>query len=336
MEPRVAVFTTEARLQCGITLPEARVVYATYGELNSAGDNAVVFPTRYGGSHEDNPPLIGAGLALDPSRYFVVVPNMLGNGVSSSPSNTEAPHDRGRFPHTTIHDNVMLQHRLLTEELGVRRLALAVGWSMGGQQAYHWAAHFPELVPRLAVLCGAARTAPHTHVFLEGMAAALTADGDFADGDYASPPERGLRAIARAWAGWGYSQQWWREHRYRGLGFESVEDYLSRSWEAMMLRRDANDMVSMIRTWQTADIGANERFGGDYEAAMRAISAEAVIMPGQTDLYFPPEDSAAEVALLRNGRQETIPSIWGHYAGGARTDEDLELIDRTLKDLLAA
>jgi homoserine O-acetyltransferase len=333
-QPRVQVFETEARLQSGTILPAARVVYATYGALNADGDNAVVFPTRYGGSHADNPPLIGEGLALDPGRYFIVVPNMLGNGTSSSASNSEAPFDGPRFPHTTIHDNVVLQHRLLTEELGVKRLVLALGWSMGGQQAYEWAAQFPDLVPRLAVLAGAARTAPHTHVFLEGMAAALTADGDFQGGGYTAPPEAGLRAIGRAWAGWGYSQQWWREHRYRDLGFASIEAYL-RSWEAMMLTRDANDLLGMIRTWQAADIGANDRYDGDYEAAMRGIRAEAVIMPGRTDLYFPPEDSAAEVQLLANGRLVVIPSIWGHYAGAGRTDADLSLLDNTLRELLA-
>jgi homoserine O-acetyltransferase/O-succinyltransferase len=321
-------------LQCGRTLPEVRVAYETHGTLNAARDNVIVFPTRFGGSHADNRYLIGPGLAVDPERYFVVVPNLLGNGVSTSPSNAGHPVARGRFPVTTIYDNVVLQHRLVTEHLGATAVELAVGWSMGGQQAYHWAALYPELVRRVAVVCGAARTTPHTHVFLEGMRAALTADQAFADGEYASPPMRGLCAIGRAWAGWALSQAWYREERYLADGYASLEDYLSRYWEGLYLARDANDVLAMIATWQRADVSDNPRYGGDLARAMAAIEAEALIMPCATDLYFPPEDSALEVSLLPRGRLCVIDSIWGHYAGGGKDPDDLAFVDARLGELL--
>jgi homoserine O-acetyltransferase/O-succinyltransferase len=322
-------------LQCGITLTGARIVYDVHGEPNAARDNVILFPTRYGGTAADNRYLIGEGMALDPSRWCIVVPNMLGNGVSSSPSTTPAPLDGPRFPPTTVHDNVVLQQRLLSEELGVQRLALVVGWSMGGQQAYEWASWFPDLVPRAAVICGAAKTTPHTHVFLEGVRSALTCDAAFAGGEYAEPPLRGLRAMGRVWAGWALSQAWYRRHMYRGLGYATLEDFLVRYWEGIYLSRDANNLVSMMRTWQAADVSANERHRGDFAAAMRAIEAEVLVMPGETDLYFPPEDSAEEVALLRRGRLLPIPSVWGHYAGGGRAPEDVAFIDRALAELLA-
>jgi homoserine O-acetyltransferase len=322
-------------LQSGATLAGARVAYATHGRLNAARDNAVVFPTRFGGRHEDNLYLIGAGMALDPERYFVVVPNLLGNGVSSSPSNTLPPQDAGRFPATTVYDNVLLQRRLLAERFGVERVALAVGWSMGGQQAYHWAALFPEAVERIAVICGAARTTPHTYVFLEGVRAALTADCAFEGGDYEAPPWRGLRALGRVWAGWALSQAWYREERFRAMGYSSLEDFLVRYWEGLYLARDANNLVSMIRTWQGADVSANGRYGGDFERAMGAIEARALVMPGRTDLYFPPEDSEREVSLLRDGELRVIPSDWGHYAGGGRDPADVAFIDRALRELVS-
>jgi homoserine O-acetyltransferase/O-succinyltransferase len=322
-------------LQCGVTLPDARIVYEVHGAVNAARDNVVVFPTHFDGTHADNASLIGPGHALDPGRWCIVVPNMLGNGVSTSPSTAPPPHGGARFPATTIHDNVVLQGRLVTEVLGVERLALVVGWSMGGQQAYEWAAWFPERVPRAAVICGAARTTPHTHVFLEGMRAALTADGVWAGGDYAEPPRRGLRALGRAWAGWAVSQAFYREHGWRWLGYATLEDFLVRYWEAMYVDRDANDLLSMMTTWQAADLAANERRHGDYEAAMAAIEADVLVMPGRTDLYFPPEDSEAEVALLRRGELRVIPSIWGHYAGSGRAARDVDFIDAALGELLA-
>jgi len=322
-------------LQSGITLPDTRIVYELHGTVNAARDNVVLFPTRFGGTHTDNGYLVGPDRALDPARWCVVVPNMLGNGVSTSPSNAPPALAGGRFPATTIHDNVVLQGRLVSEVLGVERLALVVGWSMGGQQAYEWAAWFPERVPRAAVICGAARTTPHTHVFLEGMRAALTADAAWAEGDYDEPPRRGLRALGRAWAGWALSQAFYREHGYRQLGYATLEDFLVRYWEGMYLARDANNLLSMMTTWQAADIGANERHRGDYEAAIAAIEADVLVMPGRTDLYFPPEDSEAEVALLRNGELRVIPSIWGHYAGGGRAAADVDFIDAALRELLS-
>ncbi len=336
VEPRVDTFEAgDVPLQCGLTLTETRIVYATYGELNAAGDNAIVFPTRFGGTHADNAYLIGESRALDPRRYCIFVPDILGNGVSSSPSNTLGPLGQGHFPRTTVYDNVVLQHRLATEVLGVKRVALTVGWSVGGQQAYQWAALYPDLVQRLAVICGAAKTAPHTFVFLEGVKAALTADPAFRDGNYDEPPSRGLRAIGRVWAGWAVSQAFYREGLHLSQGYASLEDYLVRYWEALYLARDANNLVSMVRTWQDADLSANPRFNSDYEAAMRAIEAEALIMPCRTDLYFTPEDSEFEVSLLRNGELRVIPSIWGHYAGGGRNPEDLEFVDAALRELLA-
>jgi homoserine O-acetyltransferase len=321
-------------LRSGITLPDVEIVYATHGRLSAARDNVIVFPTRFGGTDADNEYLIGPCHALDPERWFIVVPNMLGNGVSTSPSNAEDALGGARFPLVTQADNVDLQARLLREVFEVDRIQLAVGWSMGGQQAYHWAAMFPELVERLAVICGAARTAPHTYVFLEGMRAALCADPVWSAREGAAPPVRGLRALGRAWAGWALSQGWYRRAGWEELGYTTLEDFLVRYWEEMYLSRDAGNIVAMIRTWQSCDVGV--ACDGNYEAAMRAIEARTVVMPGRTDLYFPPEDSEAEVGLLADARLEVIPSDWGHYAGGGRAAEDTAFIDRRVEALLAS
>lgn len=332
--PKVEIFEADLELQKGGTLPRARLVYVTYGTLDHAAANVIVYPTRYGGNHEDNEFLIGEGRALDPRRWFIVVPNLLGNGISSSPSNAPPPYNAERFPKITIHDNVTLQHRLLTERFGVRRVALAVGWSMGAQQAYEWAARFPELVARLAPICGSARTSTHNAVFLDGMRAALEADpaSRSSSGAY---PEAGLRAIGRAWAAWPFSQEWYRRELYRELGYDSVEDYLAGHWDATYLRRDARDVLAQIWAWRHADISANPRYGHDLERALRSIQARAIVMPAEQDLYFPPQDSAREVAQLSNAELRPIPSVWGHWAGGGADPAATQFIDETLGELLS-
>src|SRR5579875_3490995 len=178
-------------LQGGAVLPAVQVVYTTYGTVNAARSNAILFPTHYGGIHTDNEWLIGAGRALDPERYFIIVPNMLCNGVSSSPSNTPAPFAAAAFPHVTIQDNVALQHLLVTEEFGIERLELVVGFSMGAQQSYQWAVSYPDMVRRCVPICGSARTSVHNYVFLEGVTAALKADAAWQDGAYTQQPRRG-------------------------------------------------------------------------------------------------------------------------------------------------
>jgi len=325
----------DCALESGGVLPNARLAYKTYGSLNAERSNAIVFPTPYSGRHTDNEWLIAEGRALDPSRYFTIVPNLLGNGLSSSPSNTPAPHGRADFPHVTVRDNVTFQHRLVTEQFGIARLLLAVGFSMGAQQSYQWAVSYPQMVERCVPICGSARTAPHNQVFLDGVTAALRVDAAWRDGAYERPPTRGLRAMGRVWAGWGVSQAFYREGVYREAGYTSLEDYMVRGWEDPFAGQDANDLLAMAWTWQHADVGATPGFGGDFERALGAITARTLVMPCTTDLYFPPEDSAYEVRHVAGAELRPIPSIWGHGAGGGSAPADAAFIDSSLKEWLA-
>ena len=323
-------------LQCGVTLPFCRLAYATHGTLSPTRDNVIVYPTRYAGTHIENMYLVGPDMALDPDKYFIVIPNMLGNGVSSSPSNQPAPLDGPRFPLVTHYDNVRLQERMLRETFGIEEIALAVGWSMGGQQAFHWAALFPDRVKRMACIDGCAIVTPHSFTFLEGPKAALTTDAHWNDGNYTTPPYRGLTAKARVWSAWALSQDWYKRELWTTMGYSSLQEYLAKVWDPIYFKRDANDLLSMIRTWQLCDIGNNPAYGGDRAKALGAITARAFLMPSRTSLYFRPEDNASEAALMPNAELRVIESVWGHYAGGGRNAADTQFIDANLKELLAA
>jgi len=333
--PDYEIFELEAlRLQSGLTLRPATLAYKTYGQLNAARDNVIVMPTFYGGQHAENEALMAAWPSLDPKQYFIVVPSMFGNGLSSSPSNTPPPFDRALFPRVTLYDNVVCQHRLVTEHLGIQRVKLVVGFSMGAQQAFQWAALYPDLVEAIAPICGSARTSPHNYLFLEGVKAALVADATFAEGWYQSPPVRGLRAFSRVYMGWAFSQDFFREEAYRHMGFASLEDSI-RFLEGYFRARDANDLLAMLSTWQHADISANEMYNGDFAAALGAIKARAIVMPGETDLYFRVRDNELEVAQMPHAELRPIPSIWGHAAGFGVNPADNAFIDAALQELLA-
>jgi homoserine O-acetyltransferase len=325
------------RLQRGAMLRGCKVAYKTFGTLNAAKDNVIVYPTWYSGQHYDNEWLVGEGKALDPGKYFIIIPNMLGNGLSTSPSNTPEPYTGPRFPQVTAFDNVQAQHRLVTEKFGIRSVQLVTGWSMGALQTFHWGALFPDMVERIAPFCGSAKCSRHNFVFLEGVKAALTADAAWNEGWYRDKPARGLRAMARVYAGWGFSQAFYREELdLKALGYTSLEDFLVAFWEGFFLPKDANNLLTMLWTWQRGDISDNDLYRGDFKKALGGITARAYVMPGRTDLYFPPEDSAFEVEHMPNAELIPIPSVWGHFAGGPGTSPvDVAFVDSKIKELLA-
>ncbi len=304
----------DVALQSGVVFPSLRLAYQTYGTLNAAKDNVIVYPTSFSAQHYDTEWLIQPGGILDPTSYFIVIPNLFGDGLSSSPSNS----GETAFPDISYHDAVAAQHRLLVEQFGISRIALVYGWSMGGMQAYHWAARYPDMVERAAVVCGSARCSPYNHVFLEGVKAALTVDPAFQDGRFVEKPVAGLRAMGRVYAGWAMSHAFYRDEVWREAGFNSLEDYLAASWDGAFARRDANDLLAQIGIWQRGDISQCPEFGGNMDRALAAIEARILLMPGQTDRYFDVRDNEGELGRLVNARSamlHPIPSIHGHRAG---------------------
>jgi homoserine O-acetyltransferase len=191
------------------------------------------------------------------------------------------------------------------------------------------------MVDAILPFCGSAKTSPHNIVFLEGVKAALCADGAWNGGDYLAQPERGLRAFARVYAGWGYSQTFYREALYRELGFETFEDLLV-DWENDHVDNwDANDLLAMLWSWQKGDISANDMYGGDFERALGAIRARAIVMPCTTDLYFPPEDNEIEVRHMPNAELKPFDSPWGHcVASPGAVPAFQTFLDEAIRELL--
>lgn len=323
-------------LQSGVILHDAKLAYQTYGKLNADGSNVVLLPTFYTGTHIRNQGFFGAERAIDPTRHFIVSVNLFGNGLSSSPSNTASPHGANQFPAITFQDNIRCQHQLLTERLGVRQIALVTGWSMAGCQAFHWASQYPDMVDAILPFCASARTSPHNQVFLEGVKAALQADCQFNDGNYSTPPVKGLKAFARVYAGWAYSQTFYRTGLYRQLGFESVEELLV-DWENDHLKWDANDLLTKLGTWQNGNISHSVRYKGNLVAALKGIKARTIIIACSDDLYFPPQDNVFEAENIADGELRIYHSPWGHCVASAGNDDGFQqFLDEAILTLLGS
>lgn len=302
-------------LQNGQTIQDAQLCYQVLGRPNAACDNVVLIPSYYGGTHWGSLPLLGAGSPLASGNYCVVLTNLFGSGWSSSPSNAK-PGQRGAdFPRISLADNVEAQRRLLDALFGQWRLALVCGWSMGGMQALHWAMHYPDKVQRILPICATAQCWPHNRVFLEGVKAALCADSSWQHGRYEAQPQAGLRAFGRVYAGWAYSQAFFRNGLYRELGFSTAEALLE-FWENDHLAQDANDLLCTLHTWQDAAPPNGESLA----SGLARIRARTLSMPGSSDLYFTVEDARHEASLIRDARVQVLQSDWGHCAGGPGRD----------------
>lgn len=321
-------------LQKGGVLPDARLGYATLGQLAPSGDNVVLCPTWFTGVPADVAEvLVGPGRALDPERWFIVIPGHFGGGLSSSPSTTPPPYEHGRFPRVTTYDNVRAQHRLLTQELGVSRVRLVTSWSMGACQVYAWGALHADMVDAIAPIAGSARTADYNKVFLAGNMAAIRSDPAWNEGFYGDrPPVAGLRTMAAIYAGWGLSEPFYRLREYRAFGACDVPEFLQTFWEPFFLRNDANDLLAQMTTWWHNDLGDHARFGGDFDAALAAIRCRAIVMPAEHDRYFPPVDAEHEVRGMPDAELRVLPGSWGHLA--PRDPRVRDLLDGALRELL--
>lgn len=332
-----AIFSLgDVQLQSGTILPNAFLAYKTYGQLNEAKDNVILFPTAFADTHKNNEWLIGTDKALNPEKYFIIVPNLFGNGLSSSPSNTPPPYDRGRFPQITIYDNVRFQHQLVTEQFGIEKIALVTGWSLAASQTFQWAASYPKMVERIAPFQGTAKTWPHTYVFFEGVQAPILADPTWNRGQYSSPLTNTMKAVGRVYAGWGFSQAFYREEVYQQLGFHTLDEMIKQFWEQNFRSIDANNFLAMLWTGQHGDISQNSLYNGNFDLALKSILAKAMIMPSTTDLYFTIEDSQFEAERIPHAEFLPIDSIWGHFAGRGINPVDNETINRHLKEFLSS
>ncbi len=206
---------------------------------------------------------------------------------------------------------------------------------MGAQTAFQWGASFSGDAGRIFALCGSAFTTPHNYVFLDSIKAALQADSTWNGGNYCQQPRKGLEAVGRAYAAWAMSPQFYRQGLHLQDGAASVADYVTRRWAPNFLARDANDLLCMIDTWQTADVATDPSFGGSRSRALATIDVPALVMPSRTDMYFPPEDSAEAVAGMPRAELRVIDSVWGHRAGSPASDvRDIAFVNRAIEDLL--
>ena len=322
-------------LESGETLLNAKLAYKTHGTLNAAKDNAILFPHMWSGTSASMESFIGSDRPLDPAKYFIILPGQFANGFSSSPSNTPPPQNAGAFPKVSIGDDVVAQHRLVSEHFGIAELQLVTGWSMGAEQTYEWAVRYPQMVKRAAPFAGTARTTPHDYLWVRAHENALKSDPAWADGFYAKPADVavGLARHAEVWSVMGLCPEFYKQEVWRDLEFDSLDTFITGFWEAYFAPMDPNNLIWMGWKWRHGDVSRHT--DGDLAAALSRIRAQTVVVAFGNDMFFPPADIEAEAALIRGAEYRLIDSLWAHFAMFCMNEADQAAIDAVFSEILS-
>jgi homoserine O-acetyltransferase len=332
----VELYTADRPLQLesGQSLGPVHVAYETWGRLDAARANAVLICHALTGDSEATGPggwwnvMVGPGRPIDPERYFVICPNLLGGcrgstGPSSVDPATGRPYGL-RFPVYTVGDQVEV-HRALCRRLGIERPLTAIGGSLGGMQALHWALAYPGELRTAVPVCATASLSAQNIAFSEVARQAIMRDPAFRDGDYETDgPEVGL-AVARMMAHITYLSATGLELKFGrrlqdrdapGFSFDAefqVESYLRHQGETFVERFDANTYLYLTRCMDYFDPLAP---GSPLLGNLGRVDAEFLIVSFDSDWRFPTAHSNRIAVALRSGgarvEQHEIESPWGH------------------------
>ena len=323
-------------LESGQGLSDVQIAYRTWGDIANAKDHAILICHALTGSADVDawwPNIIGAGKAFDPAHDFIVCANILGSCYGTTGPATLKPGEQQRyradFPDISVRDMVNLE-RVLLDELGVNRLEVVTGPSLGGMQALEWAAMYPERVGSVVPIGVGGQHSAWCIGVSEAQRMAIQADPNWNGGYYSeeSPPEAGLAAARmmavctyRSWQ--SFDERFGRNRRADEL--YEVQSYLRHQGQKINDRFDANTYVTLTHAMHTHDLG---RGRGEYRDVLANIWQPALVVSVSTDTLYPPHEQRALADLLPNARYMLLESAHGHDGFLIESEELGQMIAR--------
>ncbi len=325
-EPKVYTIARFA-FENGGAMENMRVAYDTYGELNTARDNAIL--VEHGASQGRNAYkiFIGPGKAFDTSKYFVITVDSIGGGASSKPADGLG----AAFPGYTIRDMVRAQHELLTQGLGLQSLIAVGGPSMGSFQALEWGINYPDFAKGLLAIVPSARSDRHVHAIFDTVINTIQLDPKWNSGNYVESPVDGIVAAGMIYFPWLYSD----EHLNTLVNDDQYQKALRAFGAGWAKVWDARSLIYRYQATRNHDVG--QPFGGDTMQALGKIKGKILIMPGMTDRTLPSYMAKEIHRGVTNSIYVEIPSSLGHIAccPGAENTAEYAFITDQIKRFLA-
>ena len=317
----------DLKLESGEAIKDFAISYVTHGTLNAKKSNAILMVTAISGNHHRLDFMIGPGKALDPDKYFIICTDAIGNGLTTSPSNSKAQ-PRMAFPKFTIRDMVESQYRLLKEKFGIDHVVAVIGPSMGGMQALQWGVSHPDFMDALVAMVPLSKTPAWSVAVMEASRKAIMNDPAWKDGNYDSPPEKGVRLwrdILNLLA--ARTPDMYQAQFKNGM---DVLPWMEQQETAAMKLFDANDWIYQTWAYDRHDVGTTAGFNGDTAKALGSIKAKTLILMGTKDLLNPEFEPTEMGKNIPNATMKTISpgTVTGHASAGGFMPADVEFLNR--------
>jgi homoserine O-acetyltransferase len=317
----------DLKLESGEAIKDFSISYVTHGKLNEKKSNAILMVTAIGGNHHRIDFMIGPGKALDPDKYFIICTDAIGNGLTTSPSNSKSQ-PRMSFPKFAIRDMVESQYRLLKEKFGIDHVVAVVGPSMGGMQALQWGVSHPDFMDAVVAMVPLAKTPAWSVAVVEASRKAIMTDAAWNGGNYEAPPEKGIRLmrdilnLLSARTPDMYSAQFTN-------GMDALP-WMEAQETAMLKAMDANDWIYQTWAYERHDVGTTPGFNGDTAKALASIRAKTLIMTGTKDLLNPEFEPTTAAKNIAGVKMMTISpgTVTGHASAGGAIPADVEFLNR--------
>jgi homoserine O-acetyltransferase len=308
------------RLEDGETLRNCRIAYRTFGTLNKERSNAVLFPSWFAGTSQDlvSLDLIGPGRLADTSRFFVIAVDALGNGVSSSPSNSRMQPGR-KFPRFSIRDMVNCQYELLTRHLGITHLEAVMGISMGGMQAFQWMLSYPDFMEKTVSIVGSPLPTSFDHLIIHAELNLLETMGEGKDGGLTT-----MRTLTPIHIIAQRTPSFFVEN----IPVGQLAAYIASTQEAVT-RSNIHDW-----TWQLKAIARHDvfhSFGGSPENAAASVKSRVLVVTSRQDHMVNPA-SANDFAKTLGARTLELTGNCGHLAFLCENDTLIEAVSRFMTE----
>src|ERR1700730_2619013 len=290
------------KLESGAAIRDCRIGYRTFGKLAGDKSNVIVFTTWASGTTEQAKSIIGPGNLMDSDKYFVVAIDALGNGVSSSPSNSRQQ-PRMSFPRFTLRDTVNTQHELLLKVLHLNHVKAVMGISMGGMQTFQWMVSYPDFMDQAIPIVGSPRLAPYDLLLWQAQIDAIMNDRGWNGGNYSTNPARAAEYE------FGALLLTTPDHYNKQMTRQKVFDELEKSRQSRGF--DANDKIRQVQAMMSLDV--SEPFVGSMVKAGAAVKAKVFVIVAKSDHVVTPAP-AREFAPLVKAKLLELESDCGHLA----------------------
>jgi homoserine O-acetyltransferase len=308
------------KLARGRHIENCRLGYRTWGTLNGQRSNAILFPSWFSGNSNNIASFVGPDKMIDPSKFFLIAVDALGDGVSSSPSNSETQHGT-RFPTISISDMVDAEYHLAFDVLHLKHVHAVMGISMGGMQTFEWMVRYPAFMDVAIPIVGSPRLTSYDLLLWQSEVEAAQDDPMFQGGNYTQPPKLPLVEFIHTMN--ASTPAHYTRTVERG-DYEGVQEgYYTKG----ILPFDANDWLAQLAAMIAQDV-AN---GGNLEDAAKKVKAKVLVVAAAQDHMVNPQP-ALEFAPLIRARTLVLESDCGHGAPGC----EMSKLAPAVREFLAA